>query len=152
MRILLIAITLTLTCSAASAETIAGPASVIDGDTILVRGEVIRILDIAAPEKDQFCSQAEGDTTWRCGEQAAFALIDVIGTQLVTCETDKRDRYGAHLARCMAGETNLGEWMAAEGWAVPYPNCECKTIRAASEYAELHHLGLWAEPFILPWE
>ena len=80
---------------------------------IQVRGEVIRILDIAAPEEDQFCSQAEGDTTWRCGEQAAFALIDVIGTQLVTCETDKRDRYGAHLAGCMAGETNLGEWMAA---------------------------------------
>ena len=77
MRLLLIAITLTLTCSAARAETIAGPASVIDGETIQVRGEVIRILDIDAPEKDQFCSQAEGDTTWRCGERAAFALIDV---------------------------------------------------------------------------
>ena len=152
MRILLIAITLTLTCSAASAETIIGPASVIDGDTIQVNGEVIRILEIDAPEKDQFCSQAEGDTTWRCGEQAAFALIDIIGAQVVSCETDKLDRYGAHLAACMAGETNLGEWMAAEGWAVPYPNCKCETLRAASEYAELHHLGLWAEPFILPWE
>ena len=152
MRLLLIAITLTLTCSAASAETIAGPASVIDGDTIQVRCEVIRILDIDAPEKEQFCSQAEGDTTWRCGEQAAFVLVDVIGTQLVTCEIDERDRYGAHLAGCMAGETNLGEWMAAEGWALPYRDCKCETIRAASEYAEMNHLGLWVEAFTLPWE
>jgi endonuclease YncB( thermonuclease family) len=138
--------------TSAQAETISGSASVIDGDTIQVNGEVIRILDIDAPEKGQFCSQAEGDVTGRCGEQAVFALIDLIGAQIVSCETDRLDRYKRHLARCMAGETDLGEWMAAEGWALPYGDCKCETIRAASEYAELNHLGLWVEPFILPWE
>ena len=153
MRILLLVITLTLTCPAASAETIAGLASVIDGNTIQVNGEVVRILDIDAPERDQFCSQAEGDVTWKCGEQAAFALIDVVGAQVVSCETVKLDRYKRHLAQCMAGETDLGEWMAVEGWAVPYDDdCRCETIRAASEYAELNHLGLWRRPFVLPWE
>ena len=124
----------------------------IDGTTIQVNGEVVRILDIDAPEKDQLCSQAEGDVTWKCGEEAAFALIDLVGAQVVSCEIDKLDRYKRHLAQCMAGETDLGEWMAAEGWALPYDDCRCETIRAASEYAELNRLGLWRRPFILPWE
>ena len=136
----------------ASAEIVAGVASVIDGDTIQVNGEIIRILDIEAPERDEFCSPAKGDVTWRCGEQAAFALIDLVGAQSVSCETNGMDRYNRILARCIAGETELGEWMAAEGWAVPYRDCECEAIRAATEYAEMNHLGLWVEPFIQPWE
>src|SRR5688500_17207217 len=44
---------LLLISSTAHAETIAGRASVIDGDTIEIHGERIRILDIDAPESRQ---------------------------------------------------------------------------------------------------
>ena len=54
-------LTLILTSSAANAESIAGRASVIDADTLQINGERIRILDIDAPEKDQFCQPGEGD-------------------------------------------------------------------------------------------
>jgi endonuclease YncB( thermonuclease family) len=45
-RLLLWSLLLSLSISAAHAETIAGRASVIDGDTLEIHGERIRILDI----------------------------------------------------------------------------------------------------------
>jgi endonuclease YncB( thermonuclease family) len=100
---------LALVSSSAHAETIAGRASVIDADTLQINGERIRILDIDAPEKDQFCQQAVGDVTWECGVEATFALIDWIGEADVVCETDRLDRYKRHLARCtVEGEERLG--------------------------------------------
>ena len=55
MRLPFAAPVLLFASSAAHAETIAGRATVIDGDTLEIHGERIRILDIDAPEKDQFC-------------------------------------------------------------------------------------------------
>ncbi len=46
LRAALIALALVFLVSPACAETIAGQASVIDGDTIEIHGERIRILDI----------------------------------------------------------------------------------------------------------
>jgi endonuclease YncB( thermonuclease family) len=103
MHVLIAAPALFLAASAAHAETIAGLASVIDADTIQVNGEVIRFLDVDAPERDQVCSQALGDVAWACGQEAAFALIDWIGTSTVQCETTGLDRYRRHLARCSVG-------------------------------------------------
>ena len=47
------ALVLILAASTANAETIAGRATVIDGDTLEIHGERIRILDIDAPESRQ---------------------------------------------------------------------------------------------------
>ena len=53
--ILAVALFLLVVSSAAQAETIAGRATVIDGDTLEIEGELIRLLDIDAPERGQFC-------------------------------------------------------------------------------------------------
>jgi endonuclease YncB( thermonuclease family) len=42
-----------LASSAASAESIAGRASIVDADTIDIHGQRTRILDIDSPESDQ---------------------------------------------------------------------------------------------------
>jgi hypothetical protein len=65
----------------ASTETIIGRASVIDGDTIEIRGQRIRLHGIDAPESSQTYKDADG-RTYRCGQRAAFVLADRIGASV----------------------------------------------------------------------
>ena len=54
----------------------AGVASVIDGDTIEVHGQRIRLHGIDAPESRQLC-RLDGKP-WQCGKDAANALAEKI--------------------------------------------------------------------------
>jgi endonuclease YncB( thermonuclease family) len=69
---------LMLYASAAHAETIAGRASVIDGDTLEIHGERIRILDVDAPESKQLGFETGGidNSHWHCGAFADNKLAD----------------------------------------------------------------------------
>jgi endonuclease YncB( thermonuclease family) len=147
MRFPIAAILLILATSTASAETIAGRASVIDGDTIEIHGERIRILDIDALESRQICIDTRGTdfNPWFCGTVAANRLADWIGIRTVICETTGKDRYKRWLARCSVSAEDLAEWLAAQGWAVPYRDCKCEIIRAASENAKLTERGIWSD-------
>jgi hypothetical protein len=95
MKVTLVFAFLLLISSSAAAETIAGRASVIDGDTLEIHGKRIRILDIDAPEARQPCIKPSGEE-WRCGQQASLALADWIGTQTVT---EAAAAYGEKRAR-----------------------------------------------------
>jgi endonuclease YncB( thermonuclease family) len=155
MRLTLAALILALTTSTASAETITGRASIIDADTLEIRGERIRILDIDAPEPNQPCARTDEDLPqgiWRCGQQAALALADWIGTRTVTCEADKHDGYGRWLAHCSVGGEDVATWLAENGWTVPYRRCKCEVIREASAHAKAEKRGIWNSVFSNPWE
>jgi endonuclease YncB( thermonuclease family) len=155
MRLPIVALVLILATSVASAETIAGRASVIDGDTIEVHGQHIRILDIDAPESAQYCFKRTEDLNagaWPCGRRAALALSDWIGQQTVTCDTTKKDKYRRWLARCAVAGKDVAEWLAANGWAVPYRDCKCGVIRDAAHTARGAQLGIWGSAFTLPWD
>ena len=60
-------ISLFLLSSIASAD-ISGTALIVDGDTITISGNKIRLNGIDTPEKDQTCRRA--GVTWRCGYEA----------------------------------------------------------------------------------
>jgi hypothetical protein len=75
MRLSFAALLVLLTCSAVNAETIAGRASVTDGDTLQINSERVRILDIDTPGSNQPC-RGSGGTLRRCGKCAALALSE----------------------------------------------------------------------------
>lgn len=70
----------------------------------------------------------------------------------MTCETANHDKYGRHLARCVAAGADVAEWLASQGWVVPYRDCKCETVRAAAETAKSARLNIWSGTFELPWE
>ena len=102
---------------ASTQQDIAGVASVIDGDTIEIHGQRIRLFGIDAPESSQLCVRPNGER-WRCGQQASFALADRIGRATVRCQPRDIDRYRPRRCRLLQGNEDLDRWMVANGWAV----------------------------------
>ena len=100
-------------------DRIVGVASVIDGDTIEIHGQRIRLYGIDAPESSQICRRRSGEA-WRCGQRASFALADRIGRATIHCRPRDQDRYGRIVAVCFKGGENLNSWMVLNGWAVAY--------------------------------
>ncbi|WP_421730802.1 thermonuclease family protein [Brevundimonas sp.] len=145
-------------------SAIVGRASVIDGDTIEIHGQRIRIWGIDAPEGRQTCTR--GQETYRCGQEAANQLAVYISAQPVTCEPKGRpDRYRRIVARCEvtapcedADCTNptfrrdLGGWMVGSGWAVDFPRYSDGEHSEQQFDAQEGRKGMWAGEFQMPWD
>ena len=121
----------------------------IDGDTIGIASERIRLHGIDAPESRQLCSN-EGEP-WLCGADATGALRNKIDGRPVTCEELDRDRYNRIVARCMVDGEDLGEWMVLRGWAVAYVYYSYEYTRAEA-MAKSRERGIWSGEFEMPWD
>ena len=75
---ILVLMLLAATPALADEKQIVGVAWVIDGDTVEIHGQRIRLHGIDAPESSQFCVRPTGER-WRGGQQGSFALADRIG-------------------------------------------------------------------------
>lgn len=147
-------------CGDSQAEEIVGRASVIDGDTIEIRGERIRLWGIDAPEGRQSCRR--GEREYRCGQEAANALDGWLRSSTVYCTPqDSPDRYGRVVARCTAqiadahltnAIPDLGAEMVRRGHALDYRQYSGGAY--ASEEAEAREAGrgMWAGEFTPPWD
>ena len=133
-----------------SAPAIQGTASVIDGDTIEIRGERLRLDAIDAPESSQLCLDTDSKR-YRCGQKSTFALADFIGRSMVNCDPKGRDRYRRVVAICFKGATNLNAWMVAQGWAVVFRKYGIDYI-PEEDKARLNRRGVWAGSFDMPWD
>ena len=134
---------------AAAGEIIPGTARVIDGDTLEVAGERIRLHGIDAPEKDQTCS-IDG-RAWACGIAAWGELVQITAGTEVACEPRDTDRYGRIVAACSVNGTDLGDWLVSNGWAVAYYLYSYEYTRAET-HAKSERLGIWAGEFVYPWD
>ena len=128
---------------------ITGQPRVIDGDTLEINGQHIRLHGIGAPESKQLCRR-DGEFWW-CGEDATSALKAFLGSRPVSCEELGRDRYQRVVAKCAVGGVDIGEWMVSQGWAVAYYLYSYEYSRAEKR-ARSARRGMWAGGFEKPWE
>ena len=150
MRLGLALILVALSGAAASAETITGRASVIDGDTLDIRGMRFRLQGVDTPESAQMCGDAAG-RDYACGRKAAFALADKIGQGNVACQVVDKDRYGRSVAICRLGAEDLNGWLVQQGWGMAYRQYSTAYVRLEEE-AKAAKRGIWAGPFTPPWD
>ncbi|WP_442771936.1 thermonuclease family protein [Paenirhodobacter enshiensis] len=128
---------------------ISGTASVIDGDTLEIHGQRIRMFGIDAPESRQTC--ARDGRAWRCGADAANALDRKISGALVSCEKRDTDRYRRVVAICSSHGVDLNAWMVGQGWAVAYRQYSTVYVPEEAE-AKTARRGIWESKFAMPWE
>ena len=131
----------------ASAMELVGRARVIDGDTLEIAGQKVRLFGIDAPELDQRCDR--DGRVWACGLAARDALADVAGRQRLTCAVQDIDRYGRNVATCFAGDQDVAALMVRQGMAIAYRRYSGRYVNAEAA-ARREGIGLWTSTYIQP--
>lgn len=131
----------------ASAQSIFGQATAVDGDSLSVSGMSVRIFGIDAPEGKQTCSK--NGAQWPCGEEARTRLQRLVSNGPVRCDSQGTDTFGRMVAVCTVGGMDLGQAMVGEGWAVAFTKYSSKYVGPEAEAKRLGR-GIWSSTFQRP--
>jgi len=145
----IICVILFLTSTNSFSKTIIGNARVIDGDTININNNKIRLHGIDAPETKQTCKLDSVD--WFCGKQSTEELKKIINNQSVECKVNDIDIYNRYVAICLVNELNLNQWMVKKGWAIAYRYYSTDYI-IEEKYARDNKSGIWKSEFLKPYQ
>jgi endonuclease YncB( thermonuclease family) len=126
----IIALVILLAWAAAQAVSFSGRASVVDGDTIEVRGVTIRLWGIDAVESRQTCLDARSQP----------------------CQKRRKDRFGRVVAVCSVGGVNINRWLVEQGWALDFARFSGGYFAQAEAVARQHRRGIWQGRFDPPGE
>ena len=130
------------------AKTINGKPRIIDGDTIHIKSNKIRLHGIDAPETKQTCKIDNEE--WYCGKQSTKELKKLINKQNVECVINDVDVYNRYIAICYIDEININQWMVKNGWAIAY-RYYSKDYIVEEKYAHDNKLGIWKSEFVEPY-
>jgi endonuclease YncB( thermonuclease family) len=115
-----------------------GVASVIDGNTLKMYGDQIRLDGVEAPAAGRLCGAVDA------GQRAATALSEAIGSQTVSCTiTNAGGDHGLRTAQCRAGDTDLNGRIVAEGWARSSANDPRRPYSEEERRARASDRGVW---------
>lgn len=117
------------------AQPLTGQATVIDGDTIEIHQQRIRLSGIDAPESDQLC-RGDDSLPYRCGAKPANELDRFIADRPVSCIDIDERTYNRVVAVCTVGGVDLADWMARQGLAFDWPKYSKGGYAAAQSEAK----------------
>jgi len=127
-----------ISCDVASSQQadIVGVASVVDGDTIEIHGERIRLSGYDTPERGARC----GDVN--VYQRASMELANFIGSNTVHCDATGRheDRI---VAICAVNGTDIGDYMVSRGWGRDWPRYSRGRYADEEATARAERRGLW---------
>jgi endonuclease YncB( thermonuclease family) len=124
-------------------EALSGRVRVVDGDTLVLDGQRIRLVGIDAPELRQVCRRNQQE--WPCGGAARTYLTNLIGNAQATCDAEGSDRYQRLLAVCRVANRSLNAAMVDGGYAVAFGDYESEEAVARQK-----RLGIWDGTFDAP--
>lgn len=133
--------------SAATAAALSGVGRSIDGDSLMVGQQEVRLFGIDAPEFTQTCTRS--GRSWACGSAAADQLSRLVAGKQVNCDPVGSDKHGRTLARCSVGIVDLNRVMVASGYALAYRRYSFD-YNSAEESAKASKRGIWSGTFELP--
>ena len=134
----------------AAATRFTARVEVVDGDTLAMGSDRLRIHGIDAPETGQSCERA--GRIYDCGEAARSAIAGVLGRGIVSCEQLDTDRFGRRIVRCHDDRgRDIGAELVRQGWALAFRRFSTDYIAQEAE-ARTAGRGLWAGSFEAPWD
>jgi endonuclease YncB( thermonuclease family) len=129
---------------------LAGPARVVDGDTLVI-GEVrVRLEGIDAPESAQTCGKGLIGT-WRCGKAATDHLARLVRDREVVCESRGADAYGRMLGVCTTAGLELNADLVRNGLAWAFVRYSARYVEVEAE-ARTSRRGVWQGEARPAWE
>lgn len=136
--------------SSSPLTAISGLSRVIDGDTIEINKNRIRLIGIDAPESKQKCLD-KNYNQYLCGEASTAFLKKIIANQNVSCFYDSKDVYNRYLGNCRVGEVNINYAMVKNGMAIIYNLKEASPeLKVLENEAKSKKLGIWQGAFEEP--
>ena len=118
--------------------------SVVDGDTLRIAGQRIRLYGIDAPELDQTCANG-----WPAGQEARRALAGIVTTRALDCRYVTTDIYRRAVAICRVDGEDLSEALIRSGMGWAYRTQSLRYLFPEWQ-AWFDDLGVHAHPCISP--
>lgn len=122
---------------------------VIDGDSLRIGKDEIRIAGIDAPEYRQLCGDGAGGE-WACGKAAREALVALVAAGDLRCTERARDRYGRALSDCTAGARDVAAAQARAGFAEGAGDSRFDSHEREIAEARAARRGIWRGPHAHP--
>ena len=123
---------------------------VVDGDTLVVEGQPMRLIGVDAFELQQTCLDRTGQP-WHCGVAAKAALAELVQDQAIACTVLDDATDDAYLARCtVRDEVDLGGYLVRAGLALADRDVADDYV-PLEQSAKAAAAGAWGGTFGAPW-
>ena len=140
-RLLIIVLLIVSLAWPAAAHEDSGIPRVVDGNTIIINFQNIRLHGIEAPNAGQLC-EIDGKS-WLCGWEATNALAHIVGRHWVSCRQNGLNEGDVVDAICFAGNVlNINAWMVRNGWATAQNDTDTRFLQL-EKLAQEEQIGIW---------
>jgi len=121
----------------------------VTGDSLVINGERYRLWGIDAPDLDQPCMNADGQS-YACGREARVHLLNILSMGPYACRVEERPPQAPPLLSCELGGFDVGEMMVRSGYAFDDVAVSGGAYAPQEHDARMERLGLWSGPFVKP--
>src|SRR3954466_2200095 len=151
-----VALSITVLCAIPATHAIgmaekvmSGTGSAMEGDVVSVKGTMVRLRGIDAPDPGQTCRTLRG-VEYDCFGAARDQLQSMLDLGPVTCRAREHDRSQHRIGVCRVLGKDLSAAMLVRGWAFAYSSLSAD-YDGLEARAQARKAGMWAGRVEAPW-